>query len=138
METTEIFERLKTLQNILVQKYDLEAKIEEAPKQLSSQDELLARMKKEYIEKNKSYEEVKERVTHLKDELDETIKTREDGEKNMDNITTHREYEALDKLISEASEREALLVLRSASWELIIISIPFILSFNSERSFSSF
>ena len=25
METTEIFERLKTLQNILVQKYDLEA-----------------------------------------------------------------------------------------------------------------
>lgn len=107
METIEIFDRLKSLQVILGRKYELESKIEEAPKQLSSQDELLARMKKEYIEKNKSYEEVKERVTHLKDELDETIKTREDGEKNMDNITTHREYEALDKLISEASEREA-------------------------------
>lgn len=107
METIEIFDRLKSLQVILGRKYELESKIEEAPKQLSSQDELLARMKKEYIEKNKSYEEVKERVTHLKDELYETIKTREDGEKNMDNITTHREYEALDKLISEASEREA-------------------------------
>lgn len=107
METIEIFDRLKSLQVILGRKYELESKIEEAPKQLSSQDELLARMKKEYIEKNKSYEEVKERVSQLKAELDETIKIREDGEKSMDNITTHREYEALDKQISEASARES-------------------------------
>lgn len=107
MVTTEIFDRLKSLQVILGRKYELETKIEESPKQLSSQDELLARMKKEYIEKNKEYEAVKERVGKLKIELDEAVKTREDGEKNMDNITTHREYEALDKQISEASAKEA-------------------------------
>ena len=107
MVTTEIFDRLKSLQVILGRKYELESKIDEAPKQLGSQDELLARMKKEYIEKNKEYEAVKERVGQLKIELDEAVKLREDGEKNMDNITTHREYEALDKQISEASAKEA-------------------------------
>mgnify|MGYP002520599979 FL=1 len=107
MVTTEIFDRLKSLQVILGRKYELESKIDEAPKQLSSQDELLARMKKEYIEKNREYEAVKERVGQLKLELDEAVKLREDGEKNMDNITTHREYEALDKQISEASAKEA-------------------------------
>ena len=107
MVTTEIFDRLKSLQVILGRKYELESKIDEAPKQLGSQDELLARMKKEYIEKNKEYEAVKERVGQLKIELDEAVKLREDGEKNMDNITTHREYEDLDKQISEASAKEA-------------------------------
>ena len=107
MVTTEIFDRLKSLQVILGRKYELETKIDEAPKQLSSQDELLARMKKEYIEKNKEYEAVKEKVNFLHGELDEAVKLREEGEKNMDNITTHREYEALDKQISEASAKEA-------------------------------
>ena len=74
METTEIFERLKTLQNILVQKYDLEAKIEEAPKQLSSQEELLSRLKKEFIVKNADYETIKEKVLKLRAELEEAIK----------------------------------------------------------------
>ena len=85
METIEIFDRLKSLQVILGRKYELESKIEEAPKQLSSQDELLARMRKEFIEKNKEYEEIKEKVYSLRIELEETVKTREAGEKNMDN-----------------------------------------------------
>lgn len=103
----EVFEKLKSLQVILGRKYELEAKIEEAPKQLSSQDELLAKLKKEFIEKSKEYEGVKEVVSSLSLELDSAVKTREAGEKNMDNITTHREYEALDKQISEASLKEA-------------------------------
>ena len=55
MEMTEVFDKLKSLQDVLVEKYDLEKKIDASPKQLDSQDELLARLKKEYIEKNKSY-----------------------------------------------------------------------------------
>lgn len=107
MVMTEIFDKLKSLQLILGRKYELEQLIEEAPKQLSSQEELLARMKKEYIEKSKEYETVKDKVADLKLELDIAVKTREDGEKNMDNITTHREYEALEKQISEASVKES-------------------------------
>ncbi len=106
MVTTEIFDRLKSLQVILGRKYELESKMTEAPKQLGSQDELLSRMRKEYIEKNKEYEAVKEKIGQLKIELDEAVKLREDGEKNMDNISTHREYEALEKQISEASAKE--------------------------------
>ena len=106
MATTDTFEKLKKLQDILVEKYKLEAKIEETPKRLSSQEELLARMKKEYIEKNTDYEAVKNKVLKLKFDLEEAVKSRENGEKGMDNISTHREYEALEKQIIEATDRE--------------------------------
>ncbi|MBD5448104.1 MAG: nucleic acid-binding protein [Treponema sp.] len=106
MVMTEVFERLKELQGVLAEKYMLEEKIEEAPKQLTSQDELLARLKKEYIEKNAKYDEVRASVEHLKAQLAEAEASRESGEKGMDSITTHREYEALDKQITEAKERE--------------------------------
>ncbi|MFC2329771.1 MAG: zinc ribbon domain-containing protein [Treponema sp.] len=107
MVMTEIFNKLKSLQVILGRKYELENKINEAPKQLDSQGVLLDRMRKEFIEKNHVYESVKEKVLQLKKELDEAVSARESGEKNMDVITTHREYEALEKQISEASAKEA-------------------------------
>jgi predicted nucleic acid-binding Zn-ribbon protein len=106
MATTDTFEKLKKLQDILVEKYKLEAKIEETPKRLSSQEELLARMKREFIEKNTEYEAVKNKVLKLKLDLEEAVKSRESGEKGMDNISTHREYEALEKQIIEATDRE--------------------------------
>lgn len=107
MEMPEIFDRLSTLQDVLGQKYRLEREIETLPKQLDSQDELLARLRKEYIEKNKSYEELRAEVGRHKEELAAAESARESGEKNMDNISSHREYEALDKQISEARDREA-------------------------------
>jgi len=109
MEMTEVFDTLKNLQSVLVEKYDLEKKVEEAPKQLVNLESLVSSLKKEYIEKNTEYEEVKARVTGLNDELASAVKSREDGEKMMDNITTHREYEALEKQISEASNKESAL-----------------------------
>lgn len=109
MVTTEVFDKLKDLQEILAKKYELEAKIKDSPEQLTAQDELLARLKKEYIEKNAIYEEVKGKVDKIKADLAEAEKSRESGEKGMDSITTHREYEALDKQINEASERESSL-----------------------------
>ena len=45
MVTTEVFENLKNLQAILVQKYELEAKVESAPKQLNNQEERIHREK---------------------------------------------------------------------------------------------
>ena len=50
MVTTEIFESLKELQTILVQKYELEKKVADAPKQLRNQEELLAKTQKEFNE----------------------------------------------------------------------------------------
>lgn len=106
MVTTEEFNKLKTLQEILKEKYDLQKKVEDAPRQLSGQKELLNRYKKDYIAKNEEYEIIREKVLKLKFELEEAVKSREEGEKGMDNINTHREYEALEKQISEATARE--------------------------------
>lgn len=107
MEMTNMFTKLKMLQDILVEKYAIELRIEEAPKVLYTQDELLARLKKEYIENNSVYEESKSKIASLRRELDEAIMARERGEKGMDSINTHREYEALDKEIKDATEKEA-------------------------------
>lgn len=106
MVTADIFEKLKDLQDILVNKYELEAKIEDAPKHLGIQEDLLSKLKKEYIVKNTEYEALKEKINGIKVELDAAIKLREDGEKGMDNISTHREYEALEKQINEAKLKE--------------------------------
>ena len=51
----EVFDKLRSLQDVLSEKYELQSEIEDAPKQLSSQGELLARLKKELIEKNGAY-----------------------------------------------------------------------------------
>ena len=109
METTNVFEQLKIFQDILAEKYEIESKIEDAPKDLSLQDELLVRMKEEYIGINAAYEAAKTRISQLKADLDEAVAARERGEKGMDTITTHREYEALDKEIKDASEKESQL-----------------------------
>ncbi len=102
MVTTEVFENLKSLQEILVQKYELEGKKNDAPKQLSNQEDLLAKTQKEFIELKSNYDATQEKVNQLKTQLDEAVKSREEGEKGVANSTTHREYEALEKQITEA------------------------------------
>jgi predicted nucleic acid-binding Zn-ribbon protein len=106
MVTTEVFDNLKELQEILVQKYELEGKKNDAPKQLSNQEDLLAKTQKEFIEQKASYDATQEKVSQLKAQLEEAVKSREEGEKGVANSTTHREYEALEKQITEAKTLE--------------------------------
>jgi predicted nucleic acid-binding Zn-ribbon protein len=106
METHEILERLKELQDILSEKYKLEDIIRNAPQQLSAQEELLGRLKKEWIDKSARYDELRQKVLSLKADLAAAESSRESGEKGMDNITSHRDFEVLDKQIKEARELE--------------------------------
>jgi len=106
MVMTEVLDKLKALQDILAQKNRVEASILDAPKLLSTQEELLARLKKGYIEKNEQYEKVRQHTAELKSQLFEAESAREKAEKSMDSISTQREYEALDKEIRDAGERE--------------------------------
>ena len=106
MEMSEVFENLKKLQDILSEKYSIEALIEDAPKRLSTQEEDLQLKKKDFIVKSALYDEKRKLVGSLKTKLAEAIAAREKGEKGMDSITTHREYEALQKEIDEASALE--------------------------------
>ncbi|MCR5062087.1 MAG: nucleic acid-binding protein [Treponema sp.] len=106
MVTTEVFENLKNLQEILVQKYELEAKVESAPKQLNNQEEALAKTQKEFIEKKAAYDETTAAVSSLKEELQIAISQREEYEKGIADSTTHRDYETLEKKISEVKDKE--------------------------------
>lgn len=98
----EIKTKLQVLQDVLSEKYSIEAQIEEAPKELVNQEEYLEQLKKEYIELNASYEETRAMVGKLKADLAEAEASREKGESGMDSITTHREYEILQKEIDDA------------------------------------
>ncbi len=106
LQMSEKLDKLKNLQEVLAEKYEIEAKVEELPKTLDGSTESLDRFKKEYIQRNAEYEEKKALVAQLKEELAEAQKRREEGEKGMDAITTHREYEILEKQISEAQSIE--------------------------------
>lgn len=106
MEMIEVLDKLKELQDVLAQKYEIETKIAEAPKKLSNQEELLGRLKKEFIEKNEAYEKARSKVAHLKTELADTEMHRDKSEKAIAESTTNREYEALEKEIKDATEKE--------------------------------
>lgn len=108
MVMDEVFEKLRSLQDVLSEKIALEREIQDIPKLLTTQEELLARLKKSFIEKNAEYEAARERVTTLKGQLIDAETSREKAEKAMDSISTQREYEALDKEIRDASEKEQL------------------------------
>jgi len=106
MVTGNDLDKLRSLQEIIYEKIGLEENIKEIPKLLETQENTLNRMKKTFIEKNQDYERVKSEETDLKGKLADAESTREKSEKNMDAISTQREYEALDKEIRDASEKE--------------------------------
>jgi predicted nucleic acid-binding Zn-ribbon protein len=101
-----IFEKLRSLQDILSEKIVLEQEIQEIPKLLTTQEELLARLKKAFIEKNIEFEKTRSLEIEYRNLLMEAESARERSEKNMDSISTQREYEALDKEIRDAAEKE--------------------------------
>jgi predicted nucleic acid-binding Zn-ribbon protein len=106
MAMDDVFDKLRTLQDILSRKIVLEQNIQEIPKLLITQEELLARLKKAFIEKNQEYEKAKSAESEYRNLLFDAEAARERAEKNMDSISTQREYEALDKEIRDASEKE--------------------------------
>lgn len=106
MEMEETFDRLKKLQQNLVEKYAIEDRQRDEPQRVNQFTELLESTQKKYIEKNNEYEEAKKNKFQIREELDAAVKSRENGEAGMDNITSHREYEALKIQIDAAKEKE--------------------------------
>ncbi|MDR2596674.1 MAG: C4-type zinc ribbon domain-containing protein [Treponema sp.] len=106
MVTKDDLDKLRSLQEIIYEKIGLEKTIQEIPKLLGTQEELLNRQKKHFIEKNQDYEKIKAEEAGLRNSLAEVEAAREKSEKNMDFIATQREYEALDKEIVDAKKKE--------------------------------
>ncbi|MDR2510713.1 MAG: C4-type zinc ribbon domain-containing protein [Spirochaetaceae bacterium] len=106
MTTEEIVERLRELQDVLTKKIALERDMAEIPKSLLSQEELVYRLKQNYVEKDREYIKARKEHDEYRVLLLTTESEREKAEKKMDNIETQREYEALDKEIKVAANNE--------------------------------
>lgn len=106
MTMEEVFKKLRSLQEILSQKFEIEREMEEIPKILATRTELLNRMKKSYLEKIQEYETKSRYIDELRNKAIEAERVREGFEKQMDMIQTQREYEALDKEIKDSGEKE--------------------------------
>jgi predicted nucleic acid-binding Zn-ribbon protein len=106
MAMEQVFEKLRSLQEVLSQKIALEQEIQEIPKLLTTREEILARLKKSFIDYNQGYEKARVAEAEFRELLAEAEQSREKAEKNMDSINTQREYEALDKEIRDTAEKE--------------------------------
>jgi predicted nucleic acid-binding Zn-ribbon protein len=102
----EVFERLREYQEILTKRVGIEREVNEIPKALDAQMELLSRVKKTYLEKSEAFQAAEAKVRELRQQLAEAEGSREAAEKQMDSISTQREYEALNKEIRDATDRE--------------------------------
>lgn len=109
MTTTEMLEKLKTYQEILGERVALEEEIDLLPKTIEAQNEMMARLRKSFTEKDENFKKSEARVRELRQALQEAELGREKAEQQMDGITTQREYEAINKEIRDATEKEQTL-----------------------------
>jgi predicted nucleic acid-binding Zn-ribbon protein len=106
MAMQEVFDKLRKLQEVLSEKFEVQKEMEEIPKILATKTELLNRMKKGYVEKSQEYKAKSKYIDELRNRAIEAERQREGFEKQMDMIQTQREYEALDKEIRDSGEKE--------------------------------
>jgi predicted nucleic acid-binding Zn-ribbon protein len=106
MVTENELDKLRTLQDILTEKIQLEHQIQEIPKQLGALEEAYNRTRKTFIEKNLEHEKIKISEEEARNFLVEAEAAREKAERTISEINTQREYEALDKERHTAEEKE--------------------------------
>jgi len=106
MVTENELNKLRVLQDILSRKIRLEQAIVEIPKQLVNLEEAYNRTRKSFIEKNMDYEKLRVAEEEARTFLREAEAAREKAEKTISEISTQREYEALDKERHTAEENE--------------------------------
>ncbi len=106
MMMDEVLTKLRSLQDVLSRKIEIEKELQEIPRGLATQEELLNRLGKSFNERSGEYEAILARIRELKTKLFEAETAREHAEKQMDGISTQREYEALDKEIRDATDKE--------------------------------
>ena len=106
MVTENDLDKLRTLQDILTEKIQVEHQIQEIPRQLGALEEAHNRTRKLFIEKNMEHEKIKAAEAETRVLLNEAEAAREKAERTISEINTQREYEALDKERHAAEEKE--------------------------------
>ncbi len=102
----EVFDKLRDLQGVLAKKFAILEEVKEIPRTLETKEELLNLGKRSYIEKHERLDRTEKDLKSLRISLDEAENARETSERQMELISTQREFEALEKEIKDASLRE--------------------------------
>jgi len=102
----ELFERLRKFQELLMERVAIEKDIRELPKSIAAQEEVLTRARKSFTDRSVRYDEAQSRTGQLRAELAEVVMHKEKSEQQMDSISNPREFEALNKEITEAGLKE--------------------------------
>jgi uncharacterized protein len=104
-----VYDKLRALQDVLSKKFEVEKEIQEIPKSLATKTELLNRLKKSFTERSAIQQASTDRIVEITQKLSDAETDREKSEGQMDVIKTQREYEALDKEIKDAADKEQTL-----------------------------
>ncbi|MCL2520165.1 MAG: C4-type zinc ribbon domain-containing protein [Spirochaetaceae bacterium] len=102
----ETFDKLRKLQTVLFEKYTIEKRLVELPKQLNLKKELLSRVGKMRDEKAESAQVIEKKLTALRIELSTLQDEKVKFEQQMASIKTQREFELLEKEINDAGLKE--------------------------------
>jgi len=102
----ELFERLRTFQELLLERVAIEKEVRELPKSIAAQEEVLTRARKSYGERSQRLSDAQSRVGELRAELADVVAHKDKSEQQMDQISNPREFEALNKEITEAGLKE--------------------------------
>ena len=105
MRMDELFETLRKYQK-LSDRVELEKQLEAMPKTIEIQNQMLSREKKSFVDVKEQFTTTETNLKQLRQALAEAEMRRENAERQMDGIQTQREYDAVNKEIREASEKE--------------------------------
>lgn len=110
MAENEKLECLKSLQEVLQKKFELENQVENLPANLRAEEAKLKDANSAYLKLTERYNAVNEEVKSLSFKYEDAFTTRTGYEKQMEFINTQREYEALTKQLDEAKLSEQTLL----------------------------
>lgn len=105
----ETLEQLKILQKVLNDKFELERKLVELPKEIALQEQMVFRMKENFLTADTQYRDFKKNLEHKQDELNRLQEHRERYEKEIIQVNSQRDYEQIDRAIKENLEQEQIM-----------------------------
>lgn len=106
----EVFTKLTKLQDSLKAKFRVEEEIKSLPQELKQKQEKLDLIKSEYNELYVEIQTFDKDAKTLRFDYDNAVITHESSQKKMELISTQREFEALEKEISDSQIREQSLL----------------------------
>ncbi len=98
----EVFTKLEKLQESLIAKFNVEEEIKKLPHELKIKKANLDKIRSDFEELNSNVEIIEKECKTLRFEYDNAVIAHENNQKQMEVISTQREFEALEKQISDS------------------------------------